>query len=399
MAQFYAEEGLYRQLYRHPSRVSNPEQAAIVYVPLLAKLSSDAARCNGTSHRERMQAVFTALRSSVRWQQNNGTDHVWACACIMMKGLIGADLWRLLGTATHAVHSIPRGKASPSACQLGVPYLNPTFAHVPAYVREPGRERPTLAHFRGRVMNRVRGDLIRAYRKAPNVIIRKAHPATAARCNVNKCSPAQMDRAGFSPSGHFNEMTNATFCIVPIGDSPPSSRLYLALAAGCIPVFLSDAFYVRTDPVSPPHSCEATTPWLSTPPFLPQGAFPAAVPWSSFSLRFPEREVVNNKSFDLIGQLAAVAADSARHTPALPAHASTPFPTPPPLPSVSLHYYPSSARACASSLPPPPPPMGAHTWRHTCRVYLGSTLKATPHEPPRMHQDPHDAAGDARPRG
>jgi hypothetical protein len=52
-----------------------------------------------------------------------------------------------------------------------------------------------------------------------------------------------MAKVGFpSQRAHADEMTRSTFCLVPNGDSPPSSRLYLAIAAGCIPVLISDAF-------------------------------------------------------------------------------------------------------------------------------------------------------------
>ena len=98
-------------------------------------------------------------------------------------------------------------------------------------------------------------------------IIAAAHPNTAAKCNLNKCSPKMFAKAqaeGFPPfsvTAHFTEMTRSTFCLVPVGDSPPSSRLYLAVSAGCIPVFISDSFV---------------------------GAFPHEVPWESFTLRVPE---------------------------------------------------------------------------------------------------------------
>ena len=138
-----------------------------------------------------------------------------------------------------------------------MPYFNPDFVGAP---RAPDAERPTLAHFRGRVMNTVRAKLVKAYGRTPHHIIAAAHPNTAAKCNLNKCSPKTFAKADppFSVTSHFAEMTRSTFCLVPVGDSPPSSRLYLAVSAGCIPVFISDNFV---------------------------GAFPHDVPWDSFTLR------------------------------------------------------------------------------------------------------------------
>ena len=119
MAQFYAEIGLVRALAAHPGRVSDPAAAELFFVPVLPHLSSDAGHCNGTKHRSRMAAVAASLRLSQHWRRHNGSNHFFACTCVMMKGLIGSELWHLLSTATHAVHSVPRGRASPSACQTG----------------------------------------------------------------------------------------------------------------------------------------------------------------------------------------------------------------------------------------------------------------------------------------
>ena len=99
-------------------------------------------------------------------------------------------------------------------------------------------------------------------------LIAAANPSVAARCNVNKCRPESMAKAGFSAVGHFDEMKRSLFCIVPPGDSPPSSRLYLAVAAGCIPVLLSDEY---------------------------EGFAPSAVPWRSLSLRFAEARMLGRQ--------------------------------------------------------------------------------------------------------
>lgn len=301
MAQFYAEIGLYRQLASHPKRVSDPAQAELFFVPILPHLDQDAGNCNGTKHRGRMSAVASVLRTSSHWQRKNGTDHFWGCTCVMMRSMVTNELWSLLSTSVHAVHSVPRGHASPSRCQLAIPYFNPTFAATDAAAwRTPGRLRPTLAHFRGRVMNRVRASLVRGYGGQPGTVIEAAHPSTAARCNLNKCSAKAYAKVNFPVQRvHFEEMTKATFCLVPVGDSPPSSRLYLAIAAGCVPVLLSDAY---------------------------EGAFPETIPWRSFTLRFAEARMTAGGGkkgkraappsalppFNLTAELRAVAADTAR---------------------------------------------------------------------------------------
>ena len=126
MAQFYAEVGLHSQLLASPQRVTDPASAEIFYVPILPHLSADAGHCNGSSHRSRMASVAALLRANPYWQRRNGTDHIWACTCVMMKAMLTNELWNVVGAAMHAVHSVPRGHASPSRCQLAVPYYNPS---------------------------------------------------------------------------------------------------------------------------------------------------------------------------------------------------------------------------------------------------------------------------------
>ena len=53
-----------------------------------------------------MASVAAVLRASPHWQRRNGTDHMWACTCVMMKAMVTSELWALLGTAMHAVHSV-----------------------------------------------------------------------------------------------------------------------------------------------------------------------------------------------------------------------------------------------------------------------------------------------------
>ena len=45
--------------------------------------------------------------------------------------------------------------------------------------------------------------------------------------------------SGYSPSFMAKEMAEATFCFVPMGDTPDSQRLLLAIRANCIPVIIA----------------------------------------------------------------------------------------------------------------------------------------------------------------
>ena len=51
-----AEVGAYKALRRHPRRVSTPEAASLIYLPVFEYTSLMLGPCNGTSHTMRMQA-------------------------------------------------------------------------------------------------------------------------------------------------------------------------------------------------------------------------------------------------------------------------------------------------------------------------------------------------------
>ena len=298
MGQFFAEVYATLDLMHHPWRVNTPEAASLFYVPLLAKLSRVAGSCAlgeepRSSHRERMAASAAMLAASPWFHRANGSDHLFVCTSLDMKPLLGKRLFSTISASQvmHAVHYVPRGAASPANCQLLVPYLAHSVAAAQAvqaspYERVPGTRR-FLAHFRGRASSKVRSVLGRRYSRQPNRILLTDWWTTAA-CNVRNCVPGQiMDRRGgkrvnetsFSWVVMAAEMADSTFCLVPPSESPESSRLYLAVVAGCVPVFLSDDYV---------------------------GAFPHSVPWERFTLRVPQAELLQ-PSFILTSHLLTVA--------------------------------------------------------------------------------------------
>ena len=56
-----AEVGAYKALRRHPRRVSTPEAASLIYLPIFEYTSLMLGPCNGTSHIMRMQALLYLL--------------------------------------------------------------------------------------------------------------------------------------------------------------------------------------------------------------------------------------------------------------------------------------------------------------------------------------------------
>ena len=65
----------------------------------------------------------------------------------------------------------------------------------------------------------------------------------------------------FAPVAYAQLLRNATFCVVPRGDTPTTRKLYDALAAGCVPVIVSDPWTAAGSRLRPfPHAA-ALSDW------------------------------------------------------------------------------------------------------------------------------------------
>ena len=91
-----------------------------------------------------------------------------------------------------------------------------------------------------------------------------------------------------------HDMASSLWCLCPAGDTCVTSRLYSAIAAGCLPVVLCDQLV---------------------------GAFPSAVDYSSFWLKFPVRSFLSrpSKLLEALRVLSSNATEMARRQAALAA--------------------------------------------------------------------------------
>lgn len=97
----------------------------------------------------------------------------------------------------------------------------------------PARNRTRLLYFRGHLpkpyidRSQTRRHLLEALRHEPDVTIDAANT---------------LEGASYLPhEAYVTELLSSTFCLAPRGDTSSSKRVYEALAAGCIPVIVSDA--------------------------------------------------------------------------------------------------------------------------------------------------------------
>ena len=318
-------------LRRHPSRTLDPSSASLFFVPVYEYTSYSIGDCNGTSHRERMEAAEAALRAEVTYSRNGGADHFFATSAWSISGS-PLSLSSRMQPLTSALSCGGAGRykqfpvhgpstSSVAACTFEIPY-QANLASSRLY-RPPGDPsappRRTLLQFAGALDVCCTGRAIRCaiaplYAAAmsgeiSDVIVRPIVPTSlsgkpctakalqlAARAMRNRSSA--IARGGSSSGRRLayiwrwavnnsdvdlmaHEMTTTVFCLSPAGDNCVSARFFSAVAAGCLPVVI----------------CDHLT-----------GAFPNAVDYSSFWIKHKASEFVN-KPLGLIERLRAMPAD------------------------------------------------------------------------------------------
>ena len=99
---------------------------------------------------------------------------------------------------------------------------------------------------------------------------------------------------GYSPSLMIKEMAEATFCLIPMGDTPNSQRLFLAIAANCIPVIIARWYDTYSgEPV-----------WYAP--------FQDLIDWSKFAIFVDPIEFVESDDRYLPDMLQSIASDTTR---------------------------------------------------------------------------------------
>ena len=117
--------------------------------------------------------------------------------------------------------------------------------------------------------------------------------------NFTRYSLSGLDKHGIfvshkhaeTPEQYKDELQNSKFCLILRGDDPHTSRFYDAIAAGCIPVIISDGFHLTVAPFSKQINYESFT--ITIPESMWQIG-PNADIWGSlhFVLNMPSNERV-----------------------------------------------------------------------------------------------------------
>eukprot|EP00667_Euglena_gracilis_P008332 EG_transcript_8442 len=274
-SQYAAEMFALQHLQDHPCRVQDHRLAALVVIPLLFHISLAASYCDGETHRQRMDKAAAALQ---RWYA--GLDqppplHVLICndwRLIRDRHAVGKRL-------THALRTVVVGAMEPHSlrwwtnpighpCSLNVPY--PAIPGIPELAHGWVEEsRPFTLYFAGSMLpsvSPVRG-AVQALVGFP-----RSHVSGVGR----NCTAAQCTDKLHMASRLFSQ---ATYCLAPRGDTPTTQRIFNALAAGCVPIIVSDGIRLPLDRL---------------------------LNWTAFSLAIREAEFLAAPSTAVAGLLAAV---------------------------------------------------------------------------------------------
>lgn len=351
----------------------------------------DAACANATatppglgSHAARMAAARRALLGSPHWRRHRGRDHVYVSSASYfrqqpLQQRLG-PLASVLGDSSVGRFKLnfPRHSAG-GRCVVEVPYPASrsavrAWAAARAAVPPPGGggERKTmLLSFAGSFDVCCTGQQIRCkvadlYAAAvgqPDVVIRPSsrgadgpchrralslaaqaanssrrasgglsgggNATTRARTRAGGATPAVAQAVAHADLGAqmAREMMASHFCLVPPGDTCVTSRLYTAIAVGCLPVVLCDAL---------------------------EGAFPSRANYGAFWLKFPSRAWLRRPTslLDVLRRLLASEAEMARRHRAL-ADARAAVLYDEPGSRVGTHFLEGVVRRCRQ-LPVPP---------------------------------------------
>ena len=328
-----AEVPLSDLLRVHPQRTTDPSRARLFFVPVWEFSSLVLGWCNGTSHSTRMQQAAEALSRSEHYVRSSGRDHVWATSFSQM-GTLEAEgygqlhgpfnytgplavrtqpLSRLLGTSIVGRYKRRLRKANRvSQCVVEVPYRSHLAAIAAGSTRGVDTvRRRYLLHFAGTLDVNGVGTAVRCsiaqllslpqaeFGLALRLTVRESGGgecnALAARIakrhNVSITLPnAQRVATNARPNNRGvamsmgREMANSVFCLIPAGDTCEASRIYSAVAAGCLPVVLCDTM---------------------------RGAFPRQARWETFWIK-PSAAAFMKDPVALVRALRAMPADEIR---------------------------------------------------------------------------------------
>jgi len=270
-----------QQVTNYAGRTENADSATLVIFNPNIVISYFAKFCKGIGHEQRMNKWAVSIVDSPRYQRHNGTDHVFICGSWMCGGHLRAQLFMLnplvegmiitaletpdFGTGNSefaASHNpwqplIVIPYVAHSGIDLGPPSTTPDHQQGLQTPPAPPRPRTHRLTFLGEVHRKRQGGALRkklinvtgitlhqecqtdvlhihngvAYE---NVKSGRAKPKLLDANNNEKCK----NQSDSSYGEYSGIMMSSEMCLIVEGDSLSTRRLFDAILAGCIPVFV-----------------------------------------------------------------------------------------------------------------------------------------------------------------
>ena len=255
--QFLFELDILKALADHPLRTYARAEASVFVLPLVPFVSWEPGACassptsrNSSNHGDRMAQTLKLLAEV----DFSAGPHLLTCTCVMQRSVYTPPLFDFLLTRNASLMLLSQARRDPplsvSWQDIIVPYHSAPSLWKPTCESVP--EDAALAVFAGSistgraVSTRVREHILNLSFAEPTVF---AVRRTERRADESSCGADGSCVNGFRYSARHERvpakplmaalMHNASFCFVPEGDSPESSRLFDAVASLCTPVVIT----------------------------------------------------------------------------------------------------------------------------------------------------------------
>ncbi|XP_015066136.1 probable arabinosyltransferase ARAD1 [Solanum pennellii] len=215
------------------TRVMDPEEADLFYVPFFSSLSlvANPIRSNNAvvapvkrpaySDEETQESLIEWLEKQEYWKRNNGWDHVFICQD-------PNALYKVVDKVKNAVLLVSDfGRLARNQASLVKDVILPYSHRINTYTGDIGVEnRNSLLFFMGnryrKEGGKIRDLLFQLLEKEEDVIIKHGAQSRESRREARK------------------GMHTSKFCLHPAGDTPSACRLFDAIVSLCVPVIISD---------------------------------------------------------------------------------------------------------------------------------------------------------------
>lgn len=240
----------------HPMRTDDPRRAELFVIPfdVLVSFNADqeAVNCTGT-HSSRLAEVVQALEHSKWFRRYNGLDHFW----LIPDGPLPAALMSVVSQMTIGRYETRflYGRGEQQTYGFAVDGLSwhttrenwGCTAIIPAAVKSSGtlgglepynqwRERRIMLHYRGNG-----GQCVQTQERVAAVKLASEHVLPPGR--------VLLEEELVSDAELYSELEAAQFCLIlPCSSGAASIRIFEAIATGCLPVIVDDAWLLTAAP-------------------------------------------------------------------------------------------------------------------------------------------------------